>query len=363
MPSVKQAWINKYGIDEGLRLWEEHKTKICNTLEKYIIRYGEIEGLNKWNKRIESHKGKCSLDWFVQKFGDQVGPEKYKTHCSKLSVGYNTLKSRGYSDDEIHAIKQQHSEKSKNDLKTFIQRYGEIEGKIKHENYRQKQRQVSKRSLDYWLQQTNGDELLSIKLLGDYQKRDLNWYICKFGEIDGPQRFFAANSKKGRTLENYINKYGFDVGFEKYSIACKNFKNNQRGIFNSKGQLEVEEFLNTEFSNVKGARNETGIILTDAEKSAYIKNNIMYPDIIVNDKVIINYHGDYWHANPEIYKNPMEIHNRSKKTVYEIHQIDYEKNLILQNRGYFVITIWESEWYKDKEVIKAKIKELINENS
>lgn len=337
MASVKQAWIKKYGEEEGLRIWNEHCTAV--------------------------YKNRFSLNWFIDKYGETIGPIKYKEHCSKLSVGYDVLKARGRTEEEIQAIKKRHSDKSKNDLETFIKRYGDQEGKIKYEQYCRTQQLISKRTLEYWLKETNGDKEKAIQLLSDYQRRDLNWYIAQFGEIDGHQKFQASNKKKGRTLENYINKYGIDEGYIRYANACKNNKDNQSGCFDSKGQLEVEEYLRGIFDNVKGARNETGIILTEDERSSGIKNNIMYPDMIVNDKVVVNYHGDFYHANPEIYKDPTEIIPRIKKSVHDIHRIDFEKDTILRNRGYFVITVWESEWYRNKNFMKTKLRNLIDENS
>jgi quinol monooxygenase YgiN len=329
MASVKQAWIRKYGEEEGLRRYEE---------------------LN---------KDKGSLNWYIDKYGITDGPAKYYDKNKKLSVSIAALRINGKTDDEIATIRNKHSNKSRQTLSNMIERYGEEEGRLRYEQYRHKNKLTSNRRLEYWIKRCNGDvEQAKIKLK-NWQTRDLQWFINKYGDIDGLQRYNNMNGKRGRLLENYIRKYGKDVGLEKYLEACKNWKEGQRGIFNSSGQLEVEDFLNTIFENVKGSRNETGIILTDAEKTKELQNNTLYPDIIVNDKYIIQYNGDFWHANKTLFPDDSTVVGRVKKTAGLIREIDRQKNTIYVNRGYIVINIWDSDWQTNKDKIKQYLKQEI----
>ena len=329
MASVKQAWIRKYGEEEGTRRW------------------------------FNLNKGKGTLDWYINKYGKDEGTKRYHEKNKKLSVGYDTLKANGHSDDEIKRIKNKHSNKSKHTLENFITRYGKKLGNKKYEEYREKNKLTSNRRLEYWIDKCNGDIEKAKAKLKKWQTRDLNFYINKYGEEDGHQRYTNSNRKRGRTLENYIKKYGKAEGKEKYIEACKNWKAGQRGIFNSKGQCEVEAYLKSIYDNVKGLRNETGIILTESEKSPELTNNVLYPDIIVNDRYIIRYNGDFWHANKTIFPDDDIIVSKVNKPAGLIREIDRQKNKIYENRGFIVINIWDSDWHAEPENIKQMLKRTI----
>jgi hypothetical protein len=60
---------------------------------------------------------------------------------------------------------------------------------------------------------------------------------------------------------------------------------------------------------------------------------------------IYEFHGDYWHGNPNIY-NENEIHPINKKTFGDLFSDTMKRESILRNEGFNIITIWESEYYK-----------------
>ena len=239
MASVKQAWIKKYGEKEGLKKWRE---------------------LN---------KGKGTLEWYEKKYGIIEGKKKYEDKNKKLSVSVESLRLNGKSEEEIERICSTHKNKSKQTLSNMIDRHGEEEGIKKYEEYRYKNKLTSCRRLDFWLKKCNGNLEEAKEKLKEFQRRDINWFINHYGEIDGYQKYYNSTKKRGRTLENYIKKYGSEIGLTKYIESCKRWKNGQRGIFNSKGQIEVEEFLSSIYDNVKGNRVDTGLILNEDEKEKY----------------------------------------------------------------------------------------------
>ncbi len=84
-----------------------------------------------------------------------------------------------------------------------------------------------------------------------------------------------------------------------------------------------------------------------------------YPDIItLKDKVIIEFYGDMWHANPKFYKAEDMIHHG--KTAKEIWSKDKERIKILESEGYKVVVIWGSEWQLNKNAILNKLDVLLN---
>jgi very-short-patch-repair endonuclease len=58
---------------------------------------------------------------------------------------------------------------------------------------------------------------------------------------------------------------------------------------------------------------------------------------------IYEFNGDYWHGNPKKYKKD-DVNSSCKKTFGELYNNTIEKEKILIDKGYRVISIWESEY-------------------
>ena len=66
-------------------------------------------------------------------------------------------------------------------------------------------------------------------------------------------------------------------------------------------------------------------------------------DII--NKIVWEFYGDFWHGNPIIY-NPSRINKVRKLSFGELYSITMEREKILKDNGYKVISIWESDFKK-----------------
>ena len=62
----------------------------------------------------------------------------------------------------------------------------------------------------------------------------------------------------------------------------------------------------------------------------------------------ISIHWDFWHGNPKKY-NSKDINCKNKKSFGKLYEATFEKENILINHGYKIISIWENEWNKEKE--------------
>ncbi len=82
------------------------------------------------------------------------------------------------------------------------------------------------------------------------------------------------------------------------------------------------------------------------------------PDIFIEPNICIFIDGDFWHANPDKYKNPNKIIRRNK-TVGDVWAYDIKINHELNKLGYRVIRIWESDIKKDSNIIAKNILNLI----
>ena len=81
------------------------------------------------------------------------------------------------------------------------------------------------------------------------------------------------------------------------------------------------------------------------------------PDFFLPDyQVIIECYGDYWHANPELYKNNSTIYRTPVELIWERDNL--KKQLFLEH-GYKFIYFWEHELISDIDRIKHKILNII----
>lgn len=90
--------------------------------------------------------------------------------------------------------------------------------------------------------------------------------------------------------------------------------------------------------------NSLNISNDSRNKTLTVNNKRFKPDAfdpITN--TIYEFYGNYWHGNPRKY-NPNDINLSNKKSFGELYQKTIEKENILRNAGYNVISIWEDEY-------------------
>jgi hypothetical protein len=83
-----------------------------------------------------------------------------------------------------------------------------------------------------------------------------------------------------------------------------------------------------------------------------IPNTNYYADGFQKDNnIIYEFHGDFWHGNPDIY-NLNDINPITNTTYKVLYDKTLNKIKTLQSLGYIVIEIWENKWRKAKQAIK-----------
>jgi G:T-mismatch repair DNA endonuclease (very short patch repair protein) len=83
-------------------------------------------------------------------------------------------------------------------------------------------------------------------------------------------------------------------------------------------------------------------------------------------KIVVEFNGDYWHANPAKYEpdSILSFPNQKKFTAKEIWERDQMKNSLLENAGYKVFVVWESDFNNNKELLINEIyEEILNESN
>lgn len=89
-----------------------------------------------------------------------------------------------------------------------------------------------------------------------------------------------------------------------------------------------------------------------------IDNRWFFPDIInLNKKLIVEFYGDYWHCNPNIYKKHDDFNFGLK--VKDIWNHDNERIGKFKREGYKVIIIWETNFKENKEQVINEIMQYL----
>lgn len=332
MASVKQSWINKFGIEEGTKKWEERKLLSSCTLSSFIKKYGDILGKEKYNEWKNNSSTSRTLPAYIKKYGEIEGTKKYKEKNSHLSISTRALKSSGKSDDEIKLIQKTHSKNSTITLETLTEKYGDVLGSKKWNNRIFNAKLSSRRSLDYWIKEMDGDIEKAKIELSNFQRRNKKFYIEKYGDVSGTEKYESV--KRKRFLGGFIE-------------PCSKF------------QKEIEEFITDASLSYIGHTSPKIFFLESDERK--IHGQSMYiPDIVLEDvKLIIECFGDYWHCNPIKYK-PEFFHEVIKKTAKEIQEKDNRKLEYYKSKGFDILIIWEYDWNNNKDFYKQRIIDEIN---
>ncbi len=186
--------------------------------------------------------------------------------------------------------------------------------------------------IEYYLDQGMTEEEAK-KALSERQKTfSLDICIEKYGEVEGRKRWEDRQDKWQNTLNSKSPEE--IIAINKLKV-CKN------GASVSNNEKEIGDYLE-----------ENGI---DLERQFVIvkdsKTNYVY-DFKVGNK-IVEYNGDYWHANRSFYE-PEYFNSKINLSAEQIWQKDKHKYDIAVSEGYEVFYIWENDYKQDK----SKIMEL-----
>lgn len=220
--------------------------------------------------------------------------------------------------------------------KNFIHGYNKEWHQTSKDNFKlDKKNNVDKypNRIEYWIKKANGDIELGKQLYKEHQTRDLKYFVKKYGEVEGTARHAAKTEKWVKTMS------GKPIDELRRINESKVRKSS---CFYSKAEKEI---FNSIKSQIPGLTEQVGI-----ERPATAKRFYIY-DMCYKNK-IIEYNGDFWHANPDIYTESF-VNPYSKLTFNEIRKRDEDKLWVANNAGYDLMVVWESDYNKNKE-------ELIN---
>lgn len=91
-------------------------------------------------------------------------------------------------------------------------------------------------------------------------------------------------------------------------------------------------------------------------KSQYRVENLRYDIFLIDYNTLIEYNGNYWHCNPELYTS--DYFNKKKNMfAWQIWEQDKLKKELAEKNGYKLFIIWERDFMFNKEI---EINKIIN---
>lgn len=190
-------------------------------------------------------------------------------------------------------------------------------------------------------------------------------YVKTCRDKYGVDNVSQLQSVKNKKSETFIEHYGVDNirKSDEFKSWLKNYMQDNYGIGslpNKNGnadswgwnKLSLEDkqkrlkILHSNFES--GIEKEIQGILSDLNipySTHFFISNRSFDIKIGKTKKIIEVNGDYWHANPEIYKESDIICNKNigKVTASEIWERDLEKKKTAESKGYQIFYIWEND--------------------
>jgi len=180
-------------------------------------------------------------------------------------------------------------------------------------------------SIEYWLKKGYTEEEAKEKLSERQRTFTLEKCIKKYGEEKGLEIWKDRQFRWKKSLVNSFEKDGDNrTPISKFEKDCKELICRELNIEIPIKQKYISDKLNNHYSY----------------------------DLTVNHK-IIEFNGDYWHMNSSIYKDT-DYNKTRKMYASEIWKYDSNKIKCANSYGYEVLTIWESDYRKNKNEVIQK---------
>lgn len=310
------------------------RSRIPGTLEYFCI-YKNYDPFEARHEVREYNQNKAvDLEGYIEKWGEKEGKRRWKEYKEKQAY----TNSYEYKKEKYGWTKEEFEEYNKSravTLENMIEKYGKEEGKKVYENYVDKQKRRGVK---------------------------LSWFKEKYGEEKGEEKYEKVNKLKSHTFESYLER--FDGDEEKATKKLNEF-------------WEVagpsSEIANDFFSDLRRVcvANSLGNIYFDSYNHEYIINSSerrFLLDFYCKDvKKGIEFYGDYWHGNPDIYnKNDTISLSERDIRVGDKHKEDQKRiNKILSCSSHVddILVVWEKDVRENrKSQINKCIKFLRGDN-
>ena len=252
-------------------------------------------------------------------------------------------------------------------LKNLISKYGEKEGTARWEQYKQKQ--AYSNSFEYKQQKHGWTKEDFVKYNASRAVTLINM-VSKYGERDGIKKWedYCERQAYTNTKAYFIEKYGIEIGMEKYKQINKEKAVNDPEILAHKLGITIDEAVdiivmrqsrffssNLELEFVNALEQSVGTLeYTNLTKPFGKWSHLLGTYVVFDIKhknCIIEFNGDYWHANPRLFLPEAVIRGKKARDIWERDELKLQTARAL---GFRTFVVWESNFKTNKiETIKT----------
>lgn len=199
-------------------------------------------------------------------------------------------------------------------------------------------------------------------------------YYLKLGMTESEAKEALAERQRTFTLDKCIEKYGEEEGKRRWEERQQNWAEVMKVKYENgeydKTPHNLLDSLSSQIEQkfIKDLHNKLNIDINESHNSLSTKNQyviyssehrrrFMY-DFEYNGK-IIEFNGDFWHANPEKYTEDAYI--RDGKCAKDVWENDKVKLNVAECEGKTVFVVWESEYRSNPDVVIKRCIDYLNE--
>jgi len=266
----------------------------------------------------------------TEKMGKHMRDDKYKKMFRDMYVGDKNPNHKSRTTEE--------ERKSRSPFSKDFTKYKEVEDKdevVKSFAKKALKDRVSPLQKEYYLNK-GFTEQESLEILSNRQRTfSLEKCIEKYGEEKGLKRWKERQHLWQKNL------------LENGNIKCGYSKISQELFYNIINNYDVSELKDVYFST-----KNSEFYISVKEKGFFV-----YDFCDKKRKKIIEYNGDYYHANPIMFNEYDKPHPYLKEkgpTSKEIWNKDKFKIDIANQNNFEVLTVWDSEYRKNKNSVIDK---------
>lgn len=311
-------------------------------IEYWIKRYPDksIDELEKMRENAANAQNKCNIEYWIKKYPNKDIEELKKMHEEHYNKWKANQKGWGSGENNINSKKKVSSSvrnsRSPRNIEFYERKYPELTHE-EHVKMRDEFFEKNRLAVKNTIKDTN-----------------IEWYLNKGMTMEEAKE---ALRKRQTTFsfEKCIEKYGEENGEKIWAERQQKWLNSIYKTFQKNGVGRSKQSIFAKIIIAKCCE-ALNIEIPNYEKYLYDKiNKRSYAfDFMIKNK-IIEFNGDYWHANPELYDE--NYFNKAKnKTAKEIWEYDKAKIECAKSYGFDVLIVWENDYnYNEDEVIKKCI--------
>jgi hypothetical protein len=259
-------------------------------------------------------KTAVTLDTLIHKYGEQEGMARWQTYKQKQAHSNSLVykkEKHGWSEQDYREYNLSRSITPE----TMVKKYGLEQGLAKYESYCDKQKITKSRE----------------------------YVVAKYGEAKWDQ----INYKKGEPHNPQLIALKENITIDQ---AVAKIAARYKSAYTSKLELEFVAELEKLVGPLDHTNNHAPFGKWDHERGRYVVYDVKHGNCI------IEFNGDYWHANPAIYAAEDQIRGTSAQDIWNK---DKNKLDIARDAGLNIMVVWECDYLNHKEQVMKEVAEWI----